>query len=603
MVNDKKASARVVAVQDDIVSIKLIADTTKALMKNEMVYILPSRSTATHQERLKAEVLRIHGDIADAQVFESTFGVGVGDLVEQSGEMLSVELGPGLLGQVYDGLQNPLDLLATEFGFFLPRGVNLPALDVHQKWAFTPCVQSGVKLPASAVIGTVVERRFTHKIMIPFNVQEEAELTWIQEGNVTVNEAVAQIRLQNGRQQNITLKQDWPVRIPVPASLLKNNVAQRQYPDKPLITHLRLIDTFFPIAQGGTGCIPEPFGAGKTVLQNLISRNSDVDIVIVVACGERAGEVVETISEFPQLSDPKGSGSLMDRTIIICNTSSMPVAAREASIYTGITLGEYYRQMGLNVLLLADSTSRWAQAMRETSGRLEEIPGEEAFPAYLDSAIKSIYERAGVILSADGATGSLTMIGTVSPAGGNFEEPVTQSTLSTVKTFLGLSAERAYKRFYPAVDPLISWSRYLEQLHDWYEEKLESGWSGKVISMLELLKRGDDIYQMIQVAGEEGITLTDYITYQEALFVDMVYLQQDAFDEVDVAVPIERQRENFNRMVKLVNADYQFSDQNQVREYFTRLTGLFKNLNYAKFDSAEYQTLSDKIDEFAKTVI
>ncbi len=603
MVNDKKASARVVAVQDDIVSIKLIADTTKALMKNEMVYILPSRSTATHQERLKAEVLRIHGDIADAQVFESTFGVGVGDLVEQSGEMLSVELGPGLLGQVYDGLQNPLDLLATEFGFFLPRGVNLPALDVHQKWAFTPCVQSGVKLPASAVIGTVVERRFTHKIMIPFNVQEEAELTWIQEGNVTVNEAVAQIRLQNGRQQNITLKQDWPVRIPVPASLLKNNVAQRQYPDKPLITHLRLIDTFFPIAQGGTGCIPGPFGAGKTVLQNLISRNSDVDIVIVVACGERAGEVVETISEFPQLSDPKGSGSLMDRTIIICNTSSMPVAAREASIYTGITLGEYYRQMGLNVLLLADSTSRWAQAMRETSGRLEEIPGEEAFPAYLDSAIKSIYERAGVILSADGATGSLTMIGTVSPAGGNFEEPVTQSTLSTVKTFLGLSAERAYKRFYPAVDPLISWSRYLEQLHDWYEEKLESGWSGKVISMLELLKRGDDIYQMIQVAGEEGITLTDYITYQEALFVDMVYLQQDAFDEVDVAVPIERQRENFNRMVKLVNADYQFSDQNQVREYFTRLTGLFKNLNYAKFDSAEYQTLSDKIDEFAKTVI
>ncbi len=603
MVNDRQVSARVVAVQDDIVSIQLIAGTAKSLMKNEMVYILPSRSTAAHEERLKAEVLRIHGDIADAQVFESTLGIGVGDLVEQSGEMLSVELGPGLLGQVYDGLQNPLDVLVAEFGFFLPRGVNLPALDDHQKWAFTPCVQSGEKLQAGAVIGSVVERRFTHKIMIPFEVQGKVELTWIQEGNVTVNEAVAQIRLPNGRQQNITLKQDWPVRIPVPASLLKNNVAQRQYPDKPLITHLRLIDTFFPIALGGTGCIPGPFGAGKTVLQNLISRNSDVDIVIVVACGERAGEVVETISEFPQLSDPKGSGSLMDRTIIICNTSSMPVAAREASIYTGITLGEYYRQMGLNVLLIADSTSRWAQAMRETSGRLEEIPGEEAFPAYLDSSIKSIYERAGVILSADGAIGSLTMIGTVSPAGGNFEEPVTQSTLSTVKTFLGLSAERAYKRFYPAVDPLISWSRYLDQLHDWYQQNLEPGWSEKVISMLELLKRGDDIYQMIQVAGEEGITLADYIVYQEALFVDMVYLQQDAFDEVDVAVPIERQRENFNRMVKWVNADYQFSDQNQVREYFTRLTGLFKNLNYAQFDSAEYQTLVKQIDELAKTVL
>lgn len=504
MVIENQATARVTAVQDDIVSIELNEDSLTPLTKNELIYILPSRSTTRYKERLKAEVLRIHGNTADAQVYESTIGVGVGDPVEQTGDMLSVELGPGLLGQVYDGLQNPLDVLAKSFGFFLPRGVDLPALDENSKWAFTPSVQTGTQLKASSVIGTVVERGFAHKIMLPFNLQGDVEISWIQEGNVTVTEPIAKIRLKHGKEQIITLRQRWPVRNPIPRQLLKNNIVQRQYPSEPLITHLRLIDTFFPIAKGGTGCIPGPFGAGKTVLQSLISRNSEVDIVIVVACGERAGEVVETITELPQMSDPKTGGSLMDRTIIICNTSSMPVAAREASIYTGITLGEYYRQMGLNVLLLADSTSRWAQAMRETSGRLEEIPGEEAFPAYLDSAIKSIYERAGVILTSDGSEGSLTMIGTVSPAGGNFEEPVTQSTLGTVKTFLGLSAERAYKRFYPAVDPLLSWSRYSEQLASWFDSNLDTGWTDNVKAMLELLNQGEKIYQMIQVAGEEG---------------------------------------------------------------------------------------------------
>ena len=603
MLNEKKlmgsnesATARVIAVQDDIVSIETLAGADKPLTKNEVIYILPTRSEVKHQERLKAEVLRIHGNRADAQVYESTLGVGVGDPVVQSGELLSVELGPGLLGQVYDGLQNPLDLLASEFGYFLPRGVDFPALDVNAKWAFTPCVQTGTRLYAGSAIGTVRERRFTHKIMVPFDIQGEVEIIWIQEGNVTVEEAVAKIRLKNGKERIITLKQRWPVRKPLAQVLLRNNIVERQYPTEPLVTHLRLIDTFFPIARGGTGCIPGPFGAGKTVLQTLISRNSEVDIVIVVACGERAGEVVETISEFPQLSDPKTGGSLMDRTIIICNTSSMPVAAREASIYTGITLGEYYRQMGLNVLLLADSTSRWAQAMRETSGRLEEIPGEEAFPAYLDSAIKGIYERAGVILNRDGSTGSLTMIGTVSPAGGNFEEPVTQSTLGTVKTFLGLSADRAYKRFYPAVDPLLSWSRYLDQLRLWYDRELEPGWTDHVSEILDLLAHGDSVYQMIQVAGEEGVTLEDYVTYQEALFVDMIYLQQDAFDEVDVAVPLARQKEIFTLILKLVRADYQFTDQNEARDYFIRMTGLFKNLNYAVWRSGEYVVLIEKIE-------
>jgi V/A-type H+-transporting ATPase subunit A len=600
MVIEKQATARIIAVQDDIVSIESIEGSQIPLTKNEVVYILPSRSTTQHTERLKAEILRIQGNTADAQVYESTIGIGVGDLVEQTGEMLSVELGPGLLGQVYDGLQNPLDELANDFGFFLPRGVDLPALDEHRKWAFTPSVQTGTILKASSVIGSVIERGFVHKIMLPFNLQGEVEVSWIQEGNVTVTDPIAKIKFKQGDEQVITLMQKWPVRKPLPQYLLKKNIAQRQYPSEPLMTHLRLIDTFFPIAKGGTACIPGPFGAGKTVLQNLISRNSDVDIVIIVACGERAGEVVETITELPQMTDPKTGGSLMDRTIIICNTSSMPVAAREASIYTGITLGEYYRQMGLTVLLLADSTSRWAQAMRETSARLEEIPGEEAFPAYLDSAIKSIYERAGVIKTSDGSEGSLTLIGTVSPAGGNFEEPVTQSTLGTVKTFLGLSAERAYKRFYPAVDPLLSWSRYNEQLNKWYETELEQGWASHVKSMLELLKKGENIYQMIQVAGEEGISLEDYVTYQQALFLDVVYLQQDAFDKVDVAVPIDRQKENFNQIILLMNADYDFDNQEQARIFFVKLTGLFKNLNYAQYNSAEYIELKDKIAMLAE---
>jgi len=366
-----------------------------------------------------------------------------------------------------------------------------------------------------------------------------------------------------------------------------------------LVTTQRIIDTFFPIALGGTGCIPGPFGAGKTVLQNLISRHSAVDVVVVVACGERAGEVVETIAEFPKLTDPKTGGSLMERTIIICNTSSMPVAAREASIYTGITLGEYYRQMGYDVLLIADSTSRWAQAMRETSGRLEEIPGEEAYPAYLDSAIKGVYERAGVIRTNDGSTGSLTMIGTVSPAGGNFEEPVTQSTLATVKDFLGLSYDRAYKRFYPAVDPLLSWSRYLAQLRPWFDKNVAPDWVDRVLAMQELLRRGNDVVQMMQVTGEEGVSLEDHLLYQKSLFLDMVYLQQDAFDKVDASAPLQRQKRTFDLVLDLINRPYQFSDKSAIRDYFVRLTGLFKNLNYSQEETPEYRELLKKIQDLA----
>lgn len=576
----------VTSISGDIVGIEALLEQGEhaPLMKNEVVYLCPASG-----ERLEAELLKVRGNQATVQVFEDTRGLAVGDPVELTGAMLSVELGPGLLAQVYDGLQNPLAAVADRYGTFLPRGAEIDGLDRRRKWSFVPVVDAGVRLRAGQTLGTVQEGNFTHRIMIPFDQRGEVEVTWIQQGNFTVDTPVARIRDEQGREYAVTMLQRWPVRRPLPEYMLRKRLSQRCYPEQPLITTLRLIDTFFPIALGGTACIPGPFGAGKTVLQNLISRYSAVDVVIVVACGERAGEVVETIHEFPKLIDPKTGGSLMDRTVIVCNTSSMPVAAREASIYTGITLGEYYRQMGYHVMLIADSTSRWAQAMRETSGRMEEIPGEEAFPAYLDSAIRSVYERAGVIRNSDGSEGSLTIIGTVSPAGGNFEEPVTQSTLATVKAFLGLSADRAYKRFYPSVDPLLSWSRYLNQLRNWYEQQITPGWVARVEHMLALLRKGDEVLQMMQVTGEEGITLEDYYTYQKALFLDMVYLQQDAFDPVDVSVPLARQRKCFDLICAIVDKEYEMDDKQAVRDFFTRLTSLFKNLNYAREDSPDYQ--------------
>jgi V/A-type H+-transporting ATPase subunit A len=564
-------------------------------MKNSVVFVLVGDA------RLKGEVLRVQGRRADAQIFEETQGVRAGDGVEFSGEMLSATLGPGLLGMVYDGLQNPLEALAERDGFFLARGKSIPPLDQSRRWTFVPSVKEGARLRAGDVIGTVPEHRFQHKIMVPFGEQGEVQISSIRGGEFTVTDPVARITDSAGRRRNLLMSQEWPVRRPLPERLLRRGLCERRYPVEPLSTTVRLIDTFFPIALGGTACIPGPFGAGKTVLQGLIARFSTADVVIQVACGERAGEVVETIEDFANMKDPRG-GLLKDRTVIICNTSSMPVAAREASIYMGITLGEYYRQMGLNVLLIADSTSRWAQAMRETSGRLEEIPGEEGFPAYLDSSIKGVYERAGVLRMNDGSEGSLTIIGTVSPAGGNFEEPVTQSTLGTVKTFLGLSSARAYKRFYPAVDPLMSWSRYLDQLRGYLDDRLRHGWTEAVQTLSRLLHQGDSIYQMMQVTGEEGITIEDYVTYQKSLFLDMVYLQQDAYDPVDVSTTQDRQKETFDLVYRLIQRDYPFKDKDEVRNFFTQLTGLLKNLNYSVENSPEHAAYLQQIDQLVKTL-
>ncbi len=607
-----ECQAHVVAVQDNIVSITLNDDAANAaLMRNEVVHILPrKRNSQGEQEQLKAEILRVLGNSADIQVYEDTRGVGIGDPVQLSGQLLTIDLGPGLLGQIFDGLQNPLERLALEHGRFLKRGAYADALDDQQKWAFKAEKHLGDQLVCGQPLGHVQEGHFQHNIMVPNTAEGEWQLDWIKEGNVTVDTVVARLSNKAGKELDITLRQSWPIRMPFSKPLLSQGSHQRCYPDTPLITTIRLIDTFFPIARGGTACIPGPFGAGKTVLQQLIARYSDVDIVVMVACGERAGEVVETITEFPKMQDPKGGGSLMDRTVIICNTSSMPVAAREASIYTGITIGEYYRQMGLNVLLIADSTSRWAQAMRERSGRLEEIPGEEAFPAYLESSVRNLYERAGVISRIENTpgegqqqSGSLTMIGTVSPAGGNFEEPVTQATLNTVKAFLGLSAERAYKRFYPAVDPLLSWSRYREQLSLWHQQHLGKDWQEQVAAMETLLHEGEAVLRMMQVTGEEGVSMADFIRYQKALCLDMVYLQQDAFDAVDVTTPLARQHKIFKYLVKILEKEYHFANKQAVQEFFTRLTSLLKNMNYSVLDSEDFRRYERQVDEIVKAVL
>jgi len=580
---------QVVAIRENLISVLAVP----GMMKNEMAFV------KLGELRIKAEVLRIRHQYADLQVYENVNGLRIGDEVELTGELLSAVLGPGLLGKIYDGLQNPLVDLAEAHGYFLPKGTYQSPLDQQKKWVFDPVVRVGDVVRAGDVIGTVQEGRFQHKIMMPFRFYGTARVDWIEKGDVNISAAIAVVIDQHQQHREIFMTQDWPIRRSLSEYLLQQQFSERLYPQQLLTTTVRIIDSFFPIALGGTACIPGPFGAGKTVLQNLIAKYTAVDIVIIVACGERAGEIVETITEFPSLKDPKTGGSLMERTVIIANTSAMPVPARESSIYMGMTLAEYYRQMGHQVLIIADSTSRWAQAMREISGRMEEIPGEEAFPAYLDSRIKALYERAGVIRTNDQSVGSVTMIGTVSPAGGNFEEPVTQATLSTVKTFLGLSAERAYRRSYPAIDPLMSWSRYHAQLAVWFVKNLGPLWANQIEMLLQTLQQGESIYQMVQVAGEEGISLHDFLVWQKADLIDIAYLQQDAFDDVDVSTPLTRQKELVELLCHIINTAFQFDNKDAVRDCFTQLISEFKNLNYSPSKTPEFEMHFNKI----KTIV
>lgn len=579
-------AARVVAVRESLVTIESAA----RLMRNEVAFV------HTGGRRLKGELLRIRGRRADVQVYEDTTGVRVGDAVELTGELLSAVLGPGLLGEVFDGLQSPLEVLAQRQGLFLHGGDYTEPLAPDRRWPFVPAVRPGDRVVAGDVLGTVAERHLEHRIMVPFGEPGVLRVGAVQSGHFGAHDAIASLQREDGSVLDATLAQRWPIRAPLPAAMQRARRCERLFPQTQLVTTLRLIDTFFPIAKGGSACIPGPFGAGKTVLQNLLARYSDVDIVVIVACGERAGEVVDIIRSFPALIDPRTGGSLMDRTVIICNTSAMPVAARESSIYMGITIGEYYRAMGLDALVIADSTSRWAQALRETSGRMEEIPGEEGFPAYLDSVVKNIYERAGVYRARDGRMGSLTLIGTVSPAGGNLDEPVTQSTLGIVKAFLALSAERAYRRAYPAIDPLASWSRYGAQLADWRETRFHPGFSAAVAEVQALLRRAESVEQMMQVTGESGIGIDDYVLWQKARLVDLAYLQQDARDEVDTSTPLPRQREAFARLQRIVSGSYSFTDRDSAREFFTRLTAALRNLNYARSDSEDYRRHAASIE-------
>lgn len=582
---ERDAFGRVTGVRENLVRVALDG---RHVRRNELAFV------ELGDERLMGEILRIDHDRADMQLFEDTRGIRVGDRVAFSGELLSATLGPGLLGRVYDGLQNVLSELHQQQGAFLKRGARAAPVDFARMWRFAPSVATGAAVRAGTILGSVREGVFDHPIAAPFDLAGEWRVDWIAGGPVDGTGPVARLSGALGS-RDVHLHQRWPVRRPLAAALEDLRLCESLYPDAPLLTGMRLIDTMFPIARGGTACIPGPFGAGKTVMLNLIARYAEADIVVIVACGERAGEVTEMIATFSELPDPHTGGSLMDRTVLIANTSAMPVAARESSIYLGLTIGEYYRQLGKQVLVLADSTSRWAQALRELSGFMEEIPGDEGYPAYLDSTIKGLYERAGVVRNEAGASGSLTLIGTVSPAGGNFEEPVTQATLGTVKAFLGLSAERAYRRAYPAVDPLMSWSRYREQLAHWFEEHAGQGWDARVRGMLDLLRAGDLVRQLLQVTGEEGVTLEDYVTFRKAELVDTVFLQQNAMDPVDAFNALDRQRSSVELLEMVLNHDWAFGDREAARATFTQLASHFRDLNASLAQSDAYRTHSARL--------
>jgi V/A-type H+/Na+-transporting ATPase subunit A len=536
---------------------------------------------------LKAEVIEIVGNVAKIQVFEDTRGVRLGTEVEFASHLLEAELGPGLLTSIVDGLQNPLEKVADATGLFLSRGVYIQPLDRTKHWDYIPTAKVGDVLQRGDTLGYTMEGRFHHNIMVPFSLFGKYTITWVAKADsYTIETVVAKGVDEEGKEIEFTMLQKWAVKVPL-------FEGQKIKASKMMDIGMRIFDTQFPVLKGGTFCSPGPFGAGKTVLQHHLSKYSSVDIVVVVACGERAGEVVEVLRTFPHLIDPHTNESLINRTVIICNTSSMPVAAREASIYMGATIAEYYRQMGLDVLLLADSTSRWAQAMREMSGRLEEIPGEEAFPAYLASRIAAFYERAGVVQLNNGATGSLTIGGTVSPAGGNFEEPVTQATLSVVGAFHGLSRARSDARRYPAIDPLISWTKYIDDVAAELDKKVE-GWGHMTKRASKLLREGDDIGKRMEVVGEEGISLGDMITYLKSELYEFSYLQQNAFDKEDAYCPLDRQTPLFLLINKIFDTSFKFETHDAARSYFLELQNEIKNMNFMPFKSDRYNlTMSD----------
>jgi len=540
--------------------------------------------------RLMAEVIKIAGSCAYAQVFENTRGLYVGCTVEFTGHMLEVELGPGMLSRNYDGLQNDLNLME---GVFLRRGEYTPAVDNSVRWQFTPLVAEGAEVCAADWIGEVPEGWISHKIMVPFDYPGTGRVTFIAPaGAYGVTDTIAVVVDADGRERQLTMSMRWPVKVEI------RGYATKLRPFKILETGVRTIDILNPMVEGGTGFIPGPFGCGKTVLQHSISKYAEADLIVLVACGERANEVVEIFTEFPKLDDPRTGRKLMERTIIVCNTSNMPVAAREASVYTGMTIAEYYRMMGLKVLLLADSTSRWAQALREMSNRMEELPGPDAFPMDLTAIIANFYARAGFVRLNNGKTGSITFIGTVSPAGGNLKEPVTEATKKAARAFYALSQARSDSKRYPAIDPIESYSKYLEyeEVIDYFDATVEPGWVQKVMQLKDILLRGKEARDQIHILGDDSVPLEYHVIFNKAEVVDFTLLQQDAFDPIDASTPIKRQQYMVNKVLSICTTSFAFDNFEEVGTYFRRIINIFRQMNYQEFLSDRFRELEAQLD-------
>lgn len=538
---------------------------------------------------LMAEVIKVFEKKVFIQVFESTRGLKVGQNVEFTGAMLEVTLGPGILSRNYDGLQHDLDRME---GVFLKRGDYTAALDSEKLWAFTPFANIGDSVAAGDWLGEVTENVIPHKIMVPFKFDGKYNVKKITSaGEYKVDDEIAVLTDAKGKEYKVTMTQTWPVKIPV------KTYTQKPRPFRLLETGVRTIDTLNPIVEGGTGFIPGPFGSGKTVMQQAISKQAEADIVIVAACGERANEVVEIFTEFPELEDPRTGRKLMERTTIIANTSNMPVAAREASVYTAMTLAEYYRSMGLKVLLLADSTSRWAQALREMSNRMEELPGPDAFPMDLPAIISNFYSRAGFVYLNNGKTGSITFIGTVSPAGGNLKEPVTESTKKAARCFYALSQQRADSKRYPAIDPIDSYSKYLEypELQEYLKANISDNWIDQVLKAKNFLLRGKEASEQINILGDDGVPIDYHLRFWRGEVIDFVVLQQDAFDDVDKRTPLDRQKFLLETVLDICEIDFRFESFDEVNPYFKRIINMLKQMNYSEYKSEKFNSFYSEL--------
>ena len=539
--------------------------------------------------KMMAEVIKVNGKNASVQVFESTRGLKGGDVVEFEGRMLEVTLGPGLLSSVYDGLQNNL---ATMQDVFLQRGEYTDPLDHEKLWDFTPLAQPGDKVIAGDWLGEVKEGWLPHKIMVPFSFKGDFTVKSVKEaGQYNIDTIIAVLVNAEGDEVPVTMTQKWPVKVAVKC------YKEKPRPDRIMETGVRVIDTLNPIAEGGTGFIPGPFGCGKTVLQHAIAKQGDADVIVMAACGERANEVVEIFTEFPELIDPHTGRYLMERTTIICNTSNMPVAAREASVYTAMTICEYYRAMGLKCLLLADSTSRWAQALREMSNRMEELPGADAFPVDLSAIISNFYARAGMVILNNGERGAVTFIGTVSPAGGNLKEPVTESTKKAARCFYALEQGRADQKRYPAVGPLESYSKYLDypEIISYLDETVEKGWVDKVLLAKNIIRRGKEAAEQINILGDDGVPMSYHVNFWKSELVDFVILQQDAFDAIDALCPLERQRFMLDLVLGICEKDFDFADFEKCREFFKNLINELRQMNYSAYESEQFWAYNESV--------